>query len=154
MNQTMRVAFLFGLAAGWCQAQVADFSGLWNLNVARSSWGKKQKPHSVSVEIEHREPALKYQGTVVDAQGDGRYFSFEGAIDGKEYRYHGPYGEGAIRFQRVDSRTVSSVFTSADGKVRENVVIRMSRDGRSFTYQVRLQDPAGEMRWTEVYERK
>ncbi len=154
MSYLARTGLVVCLAAGWCQAQVSDFSGLWNLNVAKSSWGRKQKPHSVSIEIEHREPALKYHGTVVDTHGDGRYFSFEGAIDGKEYRYQGPYGEGAVRLQRVDSRTVSSAFTSTDGKVMENITMRLSRDGRSFTYQVRLRDPGGEMSWTEVYEKK
>jgi hypothetical protein len=127
---------------------------LWQLNVAKSSWGKKQKPNSVSVEIDHREPALKYHGTVVDTHGDGRYFSFDGTIDGAERPFQGPYGEGSIRFQRVDSQTVSSVFKSRDGNVVETVTMRLSRDGKVLSYRVRLKDPGGEMSWTEVYERK
>jgi len=143
-----------GLAAGLCQAQGVSFSGMWKLNVQRSSWGKKQKPNSITLEIEHREPAFKYQGTVVDAQGDGRDFAFEGILDGKEYLFQSARREGTIRLQRVDSRTVRSVFRSSDGRVEETATARLSGDGRVLTYQVRLKDPAGEMSWTEVYEKK
>jgi len=143
-----------GLAVGLGQAQVSSLTGLWKLNVARSSWGKKQKPVSVWVDIDHREPALKYEGMVVDANGDGRYFAFEGAVDGKESPFQSPYGEGAITFRRLDPRSVTSVFRSGNGNVTETVTMRLSRDGKVLTHRVRLKDPAGEMSWTEVYEKK
>ena len=143
-----------GLAAGLCQAQGVNFTGMWKLNVEKSRWGKKQKPNSITIEIDHREPAFKYHGTVVDAQGDGRDFAFEGILDGKAYLYQSAHREGTIRVQRVDSRTVSSVFRSADGRVEETATARLSRGGKVLTYQIRLKDPSGEMSWTEVYEKK
>jgi len=154
-KQASRAAVVcLGLAAGLCQAQVINLSGVWKLNVARSSWGKKQKPVSVFVEIDHREPAVKYQGTVVDSHGDGRYFEFEATLDGKEYPFHAPYGEGAVSFKRLDAQRVSRVFRSSDGQVEETVTMRVSADGKVLTQRLRLKDPAGEMSWTEVYEKK
>ena len=148
------VVVCLGLAVGLCEAQVSNLTGMWKLNVAKSRWGKKQKPNSVAVDIDHREPALKYQGTVVDTHGDGREFAFEGSIDGKECAFHAPYGEGKIIFKRLDAYTVTSVFKSADGNVVETVTMRLSRDGKVLTYRVRLKDPAGEMSWTEIYEKQ
>jgi hypothetical protein len=62
---------------------------------------------------------LKYSGTVVDAQGESRGFSFEGAIDGREYPAHETFADGKMVFERKRGNVFASTFISADGLVTE-----------------------------------
>jgi hypothetical protein len=132
-------------------ADVANLSGTWHLNVERSSWGRKRKPQSVAVTVEHNEPALKYFGTVTDdIEGGGRPFKLEATVDGKEY----PYREGKISIRRIDSHTTVSAYRSDDGTIVENARTTLSKDGRTLTRQIEAKGPDATMKWTEVYERR
>lgn len=143
-------AFSLGVAA-----QVADFSGTWQLNVERSRWGKARKPSSAALTIEHRDPALKYYGMIVDDSGDvGRPFSFEGAIDGKEYPSSRSYGQGKITFAWQGRTTVVSDFKSDDGLFTETARNTLSGDGKTLTRRIRVKGPNTDLSWTEIYEKK
>jgi hypothetical protein len=135
---------------------VPDLSGRWHLNVGKSSWGKRPTPVSVEVTITHREPVLKYSGTVtLDAQGTTRDFEFEGAIDGKEHPVvGGNVGEGKLTIRRLNQYTTASVAKSNDGQTEESATTTVSRDGRTMTRKLRLKRPDGVLTWTEVYERR
>ena len=152
-----RIAIVALTAVVLCMsaAQVADLSGAWHLNVEKSKWGKHPKPHSVVVNVEHHEPALKYSGTAVAANGeDTREFSFEGAIDGKEYPITGAFGDGKIAIRRVSPTTTASVFKSNDGNVVETATTTISADGRTLRREIKVKGPEGEVSWTEIYERR
>jgi hypothetical protein len=126
-------------------------SGTWHLNVEKSVWGKKPKPHSVVVTISHDEPVLKYSGVVTtDTDNGARPFEFVGAIDGKEY----PYRDGKIMVRRLDDHTTASVYTSRDGTETESARTTISRDGKTLTRVIEGKGPEGKLRWTEVYERR
>ena len=56
----LATATLMALA---CSAQSPSLSGTWNLDVGKSSWGKKAQPLSVVVQIDHNEPRFRYTGT-------------------------------------------------------------------------------------------
>lgn len=142
----------FSLGAAF--AQVADLSGGWTLNHAKSDFGKIRKPISVVVSIEHAEPALKYAGTIVYAHEDSREFSFQGAIDGKEYPSTYAAGAGKVAIRRLNPQTIEAVFRSQDGLVTETARTRVSRDGKFMTRRMRLEGPDGLSQWTEVYERR
>jgi len=131
--------------------QVASLSGTWQLNVEKSRWGKKPKPYSVVVTVEHNEPALKYTGTVTDAMGEPkRHFEYSGSIDGKEYAH----GEGMSMLTRVDPRTVSSIYRSADGYTTIRATTTVSEDGKTLTRRMTSEGPEGTVRWTEVFEKQ
>ena len=89
------------LSTGICAAQTPNLTGTWKLNIEKSRWGKRPKPVSVLLDIEHKEPMVKYAGRVVDAREETREFNFSGTIDGKEYPATTPYGEGKVRPHRV-----------------------------------------------------
>ena len=96
-----RLAFALSFAIVVAIAQVPDLSGTWQLNVQKSSWGKHPKPTGGTVVIEHHEPAFKYSGAVEIENGtetsDGQSnFSFNGAIDGKEYPVTRTAGAGKM----------------------------------------------------------
>lgn len=141
------------LAWGVCAAQTASFSGNWRLNVSKSRWGSVQKPLSVTLYVEHREPVLEYRGQVIYANEDTRDFAFTGQFDGKEYAMVRSVGAGTITLTRVDAFTFDSVFRTDDHTCVETARTSISRDGRTLTRRLRLQTPQGTKSWTEVYER-
>src|SRR4051794_1104932 len=66
-------------------ADVADLSGNWILNVARSRWHGMPPPASGRLAIEHREPNLKYESTITAADGKTETFIFNGSVDAKDH---------------------------------------------------------------------
>jgi hypothetical protein len=150
MRVVVGAAMLLSLAA--CGAKAPDLSGNWKLNVEKSKWGKVRKPTGVSLEIQHNEPALKYGGRVVDAEGEGREFSFEGAIDGREYPAHGASADGKIVFERKPGNVIASTFHSGDGLLTETAETSVSADGKNLTRRVRLKRPDSDLSWTEHYQ--
>jgi hypothetical protein len=150
-----RVVFALSLI-GFASTQVPNLSGTWRLNVEKSSWGKHPKPTGGTVVIEHQEPAFKYSGTVEVENGtetsDGaRSFSFNGAIDGKEYPVTGRAGSAMMTIRRVNPFTLVSELKSSDGTVLETAKTTISADGKRLTREVKA---AKEISWTEVYDRR
>ena len=142
-------------------AQVSDMSGKWKLNVQQSRWGKHTKPDTGSVTIEHHEPALKYSGTITFPNGApgepgeaNSTYTFDGAVDGKEYPVGGTLAEGSIVFRRVNASTISSVFKSSDGKLTQSARTTISADGKTMTRTIDEKGPKGSVSWTEIYERQ
>ncbi len=136
----LRISFLltaFALSA----AQIPNLSGTWNLDVAKSSWGKKAKPQSVSVQLEHNEPNLKYSGVATDADGNQTKFDLDTPIDGQEHPVKTSYGPGKIAIKRVNPYTTNSVFQSDDGKFTERAITTVSRDGRTLTRAMHTKGP-------------
>jgi hypothetical protein len=150
----IRLVVLAALSASVSAAQAPSFTGLWKLNVARSKWGGKQVPSGVIVEIDHREPSLKYSGTVVNVHGEERGFEFAGATDGKAHAAVRPCGEGKVILERVGPYVILTTFKSNDGAVIERTRMTLSRDSRTLTYEVRVTDRGRNIRWTEVYEKQ
>lgn len=147
-------ATLLAASVGSAQAaDVANMSGKWRLNIEKSDWGKKPRPNSVEIDIEHHEPALKYSGKVTDAQGGVSTFAFDGAVDGKTYSVKEDNGTRNMVMKRVNGSTTSSEIKSADGKTIETTTTTLSRDGKTLTRRIVLKTPDGTTRWTELYER-
>jgi hypothetical protein len=142
-----------GLAAG--AAENANFSGTWHLNVEKSRWGSKPKPVSVTLVIEHSDPKLHYRGTVTQSGENTRDFTFDGAIDGKEYPMTSAAGAGMATLRRVDANTIETDFRSTDGTRTENARTSLSRDGKVLTRTIREKTPeTGSKTWVEIYERR
>ena len=154
----LRAAFAWIAVITPAVAQAPDMSGTWKLNVEKSVWGKHPKPSEATVTIEHREPSFKYSGAVTMGLGsesaDRRTFSYDGAIDGKEYPVGGSAGRGTVILRRVGANTVASERKGPDGKVLETARTTLSGDGKRLVREVRAAGPDGEMSWTEIYDRQ
>jgi hypothetical protein len=153
-----RAAAPLFLALGIALAQTPDLSGTWKLNVEKSVWGKHPKPSNATVTIEHREPSFKYSGVVTTGLGsenaDRRSFSYEGMIDGKEYPLSGSAGEGTVVLRRVSANTITSERKGPDGKLLETARTTLTGDGKRLVREVKATSPAGEVSWTEIYDRQ
>ena len=141
------------IALGLCAQQPGNLTGNWYLNVDKSEWGSAKKLQDVVLHIEHKEPALRYSGSVTYLNEDTRGFTFDGAIDGKAYPMTRSYGSGTVVLRRIDALTFESVFRTNDNAYVENVRSTLSRGGRDLTRRVRLETPQGSTSWTEIYER-
>jgi hypothetical protein len=139
-------------------AEVANMSGTWVLNKDRSDWNAKSPPTGVILHIEHREPLLKYTGSVTEGgtEKDQTRFSFDGAIDGKEHTIReGSGARSKILFKRTSDDTVESVLKSPDGKTIEESSTKLSSDGKTLVRKIKQRtadNKTGE--WTEIYERR
>jgi hypothetical protein len=154
MRPAIQPAACLFVFLGVCAAQTVNLTGNWHLNVDKSKWGNVTKPHSVVLVIEHKEPAIQYQGTVTYSNEDHRDFGFSGAADGKSYPMDRSFGTGTIVLRRVDALTLESEFRSEDGNYVETARTGVSRDGNTLTRQLRLKTPEGTQSWTEVYEKR
>jgi hypothetical protein len=72
MKRMLSTAGVIFLLAGSAVAQNAtpNFSGTWNLDVAKSDFGPAPPPDSVVMVIDHKEPNLKVTTTQKGAPGD------------------------------------------------------------------------------------
>ncbi len=154
ITMLMRIVVGVLVFTGAAAAQLSNLTGMWRLNPAKSHWGSMQQPQNVFVEIEHREPALRYCGTVTYANEEERQFCFDGAIDGKPYAVDRSYGPGTMTARRLDARSVESTYISDDGRYSEITITTVSRDGKTLARRMRLTTPEGTKSWTEEYERR
>lgn len=154
MRLSRQLFLVIALAVSMAEAaQVKDMSGTWLLSVSKSRWGSHPKPQSGEIQIEHHEPTLKYKGRVATSTEDTRSFSFDGAIDGKDYPVYDPSGQRRMSYQRVNDSTVKSTLKTLDGKVIETATTTISSDGKSMERSITAQGPKGDITWTEHYER-
>jgi hypothetical protein len=146
-------AAAFAAVAGFA-AQPQNMGGSWKLNLDKSKWGKRDKPTSIELNIEHNEPSIRYHGTVINADAtDRRDFKFDGNIDGKGYPADGPDGPGTMTISRVNPYSTRATFRSNDGKIIEESTTTISRDAKELTRRIHRKTPAGEFDWTEVYDK-
>ncbi len=155
MKSILTCLFLAFLAPGLGlkAQQPGNLTGTWYLNVEKSEWGAAKRPQSVVLHIAHKDPILKYNGTVAYPNEDTRDFAFDGAIDSKPYPMTRSYGVGSAVLHRIDPGSFESVFRTDDGSYIETVRTILSRNGQSLTRKVRLQTPQGASTWTEIYDR-
>jgi hypothetical protein len=153
----MRLLPLFAFAAVCLNAEVANMSGAWALNVKRSTWGDKPSPTRVDLTIQHNEPSFKYSGTAQPPdERAASTFEFSGAIDEKEYTVT-ENGKAArkVRYKRTGDNTIEGVFMGTDGTSAEMTRTTLARDGKTLVRNVRIKLPDGRVStWTEVYEKK
>jgi hypothetical protein len=154
MQRSIIAAFVCLLAPVALLADAANMSGQWVLNVKESRWGKKKAPQNIVVNIQHQEPKLSYSGELTPTlEGQGTTFSFDGAVDGREYRVKEDDVERKAKIERENDYTIRTTTTSLDGKSVETATTAISRDGKRLTRRITLKSPEGEATWTEVYDK-
>jgi len=134
-----------------CLAEPANLSGTWRLDLKKSKWGGHSAPQSGEIVIEHNEPKLKYTGKVTDLDGTENTYSFDGAIDGKEYPVKMGTGDQKIIIKRLSPNSISSTLKNADSE--EEAITTLAPDSKSLVRKVRRSGPKGKSSWTEVYNR-
>src|SRR5215469_6220858 len=128
--------------------------GTWKLNNTKSSWGKIPVPkESTLVVLQDDATGLKWTGSAVSADGISFSFSFEGAVDGKDYPIKSANNEAVSGFTRAYSN-VKDVLQAVDkknGSLLQTSTTSVSNDGNTMTIKFVSND--GASTWTEVLDR-
>lgn len=93
----MRIGFLMLVAFAFVAQSRPDFSGLWRLNLEKSTFPRGPAPKEILVKIEHREPTLIQTMLVVAADGSEQQLTFTYDTTGGETRNATGAGEGQSR---------------------------------------------------------
>ena len=160
MNRALRRFILAVVASSlvlWAipvSAEVTNLSGTWKLDVEKSNFGKRPKWKNGTLQVEHKEPSLKYSLTGTQADGKPLKIEFSGAIDGKEYPVVGSPYASKVSITRVNHSTTKAVATSADGKTVETSTLTVSKDGKKLMRKGTVKGPDGEFKNHALYEKQ
>jgi len=117
------------LAPIWGQEKKPDLSGHWTINVARSDYGRMQKPKSYVEVIDHKEPVLTISSAIEDGRGESKSFlklttddrDCINEVNGNEFHSKSHWEGGKVVTTVTGDRGLSLVEVrslSADGKTQ------------------------------------
>jgi hypothetical protein len=126
------------------------FVGTWNLDTAKSDFGKMAPPKSETlVIISSTQTSEKWTQDLVDADGKEAKMSYDGAVDDKFYPIVGDPDENTFAFMRDGSWAVKD----KSGKVVETGTASVSADGKTLTLHVVRHTADGDLTTTSVYQK-
>jgi hypothetical protein len=155
-------AFLVGMftSAGVAQSK-PDFSGTWNLNVAKSDFGPVPGPSSETIVIGQTGSDVKESAKYEDDQGKHDY-TLAYATDGTQIVYPADSAPviGMVTLQKLKAtwQGNSLVMTEAlkyqeDGDVTGTITRSLSADGKIMTIDFDLMTPMGAMARKMLFDR-
>ena len=130
------VAALIAVLPGLGSAQTMPLrSGIWKLNVARSTYDPGPAPRSSTRNDEASTTRLKTAVEGVDAKGDRVSYTYDVKYDGKDYPIVGvgtPSGADSLAFTHVDELTAEGTLKKG-GTIVQTTRTLISKDGKTMT---------------------
>jgi hypothetical protein len=127
---------LLVVLSGTILAQGNTSVGTWKLNVAKSKYKPGPPPMSETVVIEAWESdGVKYNETIVAADGTRGTLEFSDHYDGKDYKLTGSPDFDMVAAKRIGANSVAFTLKKA-GKVVETGKDVVSRNGKIRTLTV------------------
>lgn len=128
-----------------------DFSGYWELNLAKSKFGKMVKPTRMTLTVQREGDRSKAEQTTWNEQGES---SSSGIwyLDGKDR----PAEEAGRTMEKThwDGNVLVNEKQSLDRTFVETVRMSLSPDGKTATEEVRVKSPNGDTREILVFDKK
>lgn len=146
-------------ASALAQNTTPNFTGKWNLDVAKSDFGPMPPPESVVHLIEHREPNIKIVTTQKSAQGETtneRVLTTDGKENMNKMRM-GPDGEQQVTStSKWNGKALATSFKiSAQGAEFDiNDSWTLSEDGKVLTVVRAIRAAQGEFAATTVFNKQ
>ena len=145
-------------ASAWAQDAKPNFTGKWNLDVAKSDFGQMPPPDSVVHVIEHKEPNLKVVTTTKSAQGEitnERSLTTDGKENVNKMRM-GPEEQQVTSTSKWNGKSLATSFKlSAQGTEFEiSDSWTLSDDGKVLTVSRGIKAPQGEFTSTTVFNKQ
>jgi hypothetical protein len=145
-------------ASAWAQDAKPNFTGKWNLDVAKSDFGPMPPPDSVVHVIEHKEPNLKVVTTTKSAQGEitnERSLTTDGKENVNKMRM-GPEEQQVTSTSKWNGKSLATSFKlSAQGTEFEiSDSWTLSDDGKVLTVSRGIKAPQGEFTSTTVFNKQ
>jgi hypothetical protein len=132
-----------------------NFSGTWKLNTAKSDFGPVPAPDSRTDVIDHNDPAMKINTSLVGGPQGNMNATSNYTTDGKEATNH--MGDREIKATVVweGSKLVVNAKTSfQDAELLIKSVWTLSDDGKTLTQNVHFTTPMGEADQTLLYDKQ
>ena len=128
-----------------------DFTGFWELNLAKSKFGQMVKPARMTLTVQREGDRSKAEQTTWNAQGES---STSGAwyVDGKDREAE----EAGQTMEKThwDGKVLVNEKRSLDRTFVETTRLSLSPDGKSATEEIRVKSPNGENREVLVFDKK
>ena len=159
LNVCAALLVLLLSASAWAQDAKPDFTGKWNLDVAKSDFGPMPPPDSVVHVIEHKEPSIKIVTTTKGAQGETtneRLLTTDGKENVNKMRM-GPDGDQQVTStSKWNGKALATSFKlSAQGAEFDiNDSWTLSDDGKVLTVVRAIKAPQGEFTATTVFNKQ
>ena len=159
LNVCAALLVLLLSASAWAQDAKPNFTGKWNLDVAKSDFGPMPPPDSVVHVIEHKEPNVKIVTTQKSAQGETtneRLLTTDGKENVNKMRM-GPDGEQQVTStSKWNGKALATSFKlSAQGAEFDiNDSWTLSDDGKVLTIVRAIKAPQGEFAATTVFNKQ
>ncbi|MBI4908290.1 MAG: hypothetical protein HY820_31985 [Acidobacteria bacterium] len=145
MSRLVFLSLTVLLATGVCSAKV-NFSGVWQINLPKSDYGRLPPPQTLIRTVKHNDPNISVS-TKQTRQGKETTASFTYTTDGKETVSKTPTGDVRIVAKwEGESLVVESTRDVQGNELKEINRWTASEDGKSMTVVVSLKSPQGETR--------
>lgn len=146
------------VTSAWAQKARPNFSGTWNLDVAKSDFGPAPPPDSMVAVIEHKDPSLKMSTTQKGLEGE---FTNERSLttDGKENtnRVRTVVGEQEVKSTTSwNGRKLAIAFTlDVQGTVLDiNDSWELSDDGKVMIVLRNMKSAQGDLAQKIVFNKQ
>jgi len=133
------------LAFAFAAQTIPDFSGVWQLNLEKSTFGGPA-PKEILVEIQHREPNLTQTMLIVAADGREQRWAFTFDTSGSESTNATAAGEGQTRAHWDGAELVIDSILRTPGRTYHfSDHWSLSPDGQTLTMAHPDDDLAGQV---------
>lgn len=155
IRRLLSVTFLLALPiASVFAQQKPDFSGTWNLNVAKSDFELLGGPTSRTDVIVHKGASLSSSTMEVNVQGKQEY-KINYTTDGKEaVNMLGPYQVKSILRWVGRNLVISSRFIFNNVDIRSEATWTLSPDGKTLTINTHFKGALGDHSQKMVFEKQ
>jgi hypothetical protein len=136
-------------------AQSDPFSGLWQLNVAKSKYTPGPAPKSVIVYIQGEGQNRKLTAVGINPAGNALSQAWSEFVeDGKPHPLAGNANVDSQTYRRVDARTIN-ISRLKDGKTVGTATLAVSPDGTTMTFNNSTTQATGrQITETQVYDKQ
>jgi hypothetical protein len=124
----------------------AAANGTWNLDIAKSDFGKETPPKSVRLIIAGTSTSRTWSAETVLPDGKSQKVSYKGAVDDRFYPIKGDPDGATFAYMKDGSFAVKD----KSGKVVETTTWSLSADGKTMTEHQTTHTPAGDVTHTIV----
>jgi len=124
---------VIALSLGALRLAAADpIVGTWKMNVAKSKFSPGPAPKSVTSTFSEEGDWIASKSDAIDSTGQPITRTNRYKLDGKEYPFEGPQGQGMISLKKIDDHTTESVLKFAGGHTLTARAV-ISADGKTRT---------------------
>ena len=150
MQSTMK-RLMLGIAAAAFAFSMTNVSaqakdnriGDWKLNVAKSKYSPGPAPKSLDLKIEPAGKGVHVTTSQVNADGSTGATEYTANYDGKDNPIKGSPIADTVSMRRINATTTTRTDKKA-GKVVLRIRSVISKDGKTYTVDVKTKTPKGE----------